>query len=281
MRRAAIVVAQVVSMLVACTGVASAGVPFINLEGVGGVAFNPVAYPAAESEEGLKLGALEIAKPRIGAWYVNLNDSSIDWPTVGVATAFNHRVETSFGYESVAIGKVYNVHKVNAGAKVVLLDENAFGSKAVPALAVGGVFKRTSLPEASRAAGSSDAGVDLYAVATKLVTELPRPVLLSAGVLSTKAMVDGITGFTDAGRKLVVFGNVDVVPLPWLALGVEYKMGPSYSNGYTDGDYFNVHAGWFVSPKLTLAVAYTHAGARSADPVGFGGGFVLGSQYAF
>ncbi len=281
MGRAGAVVAAIVSIFVVSSGVARAGVPFINLEGVGGVAFNPVAYPAAEAEEGLKLGALEIAKPRIGAWYVNLNDSSIDWPTIGVATAFNRRVETSFGYESVAIGQVYNVHKLNVGGKVLLLEENAFGSKAVPAVALGAVFKRTSLPEASRLAGSNDAGVDFYAVATKLVTELPKPVLLSAGVLSTKAMVDGITGFTDSGRKLVVFGNVDVVPLPWLALGVEYKMGPSYDNGYTDADYFNVHAGWFVSPKLTLAVAYTHAGAKGATPVGFGGGFVLGSQYAF
>ncbi|MFA5276781.1 MAG: hypothetical protein WC417_07830, partial [Candidatus Omnitrophota bacterium] len=48
-----------------------AGPPFNNLEGVGGVAFNPLAY-LANSDDGLvKVGEQNIAgKPRIGAWYV-------------------------------------------------------------------------------------------------------------------------------------------------------------------------------------------------------------------
>jgi len=266
------------------SGVARAGVPFINLEGAGGVAFNPLAYAAADAEEGIKVGGLEIAKPRIGSWYVNLNDSSIDWNTIGGATSINKRLELSFGYESIAIGSAVNVHKENVGAKLVLLDENAFGTKYLPSVAVGGTWKNTTYHPLA-----DGTGVDAYLVATKFVTELPWPVLLSAGALSTKAQVDGIIGF-NADRKLIVFGNVDVVPLSWLAVGVEYKMGPNYQTngtGYMDGDYFNVHAGWFVTKSFTLAAAYTFAGtntftAPATKPsLGFGPGFVLGGQYSF
>jgi len=257
-------------------GTARAGVPFINLEGVGGVAFNPIAYPATDGKEGLSAGPLQIAKPRVGTWYVNLMQADIDWTTVGVATAINGRVELSYGYESIAIHQAFNVHKSNVGGKVLVLAENAFGTSFVPAVSVGAVYKATTLPVSG---DTKDSGVDVYAVATKLITQLPWATLVSAGVLSTQAQVDGITGF-NSKRKLVGFANLDVIPLSWLALGVEFKQGPDYG-AYRDGNYFNVHAGYLASDHLTLALAYTHAAAKKADPVGFGGGFVLGMQYAF
>lgn len=257
------------------SGVAEAGVPFINLEGVGGVAFNPLAYPAVEGE-GVKAGFLEIAKPRVGGWYVDLDQSTIDWTTAGVATAVNQRLELSFGYEAIAIEGAANVHKLNTGAKALLLRENAFGTKFLPAVSVGAVWKSTNVP---RTGDVDREGLDVYLVATKLVTQLPRPVLVSAGLLSTKAMVDGIIGFQDE-RKIVGFGNLDVVATSWLVLGVEVKQGPDYGD-YQDALYYNLHAGYVVSKNLTLAAAYTHAGAKKADPLGFGGGFVLGVQQAF
>lgn len=268
------------------SGVARAGVPLVNLEGQGGIALNPVAYPAWQ--DGLKVGILEIGKPRIGAWYVNLNDSSIDWPTVGIAEAFNNRLELSFGYESVAISGVFNAHKENLGAKLLLLEENAFGTRFLPAVSVGSQWKRTTFPVAGPAKNN---GFDFYLVATKLVPELPRPVLLSAGVLSTKGMVNGIIGF-NSERKFAFFGNVDIIPLSWLALGFEYKMGANYGaagGGYVDADYFEVHAAWFVTSDVTFVASYGRAGRKSdpnsptskSNPVGFGGGPVISAQYVF
>lgn len=256
---------------------AHAGGPYVNTEGVGGVAYNPLAYPAATpGQQGFKIGAIEIAKPRLGAFYINLNDTGVDWSTMGIATSFNKRVETSFGYELVAIGAMpVNSHKYNFGAKVALLDENAFGTNFVPAVSVGGVWKKTTF-----STQLDQNALDLYLVATKLITQLPKPVLLSGGVLSTRGQVNGIIGFNE-DREEVFFGNIDVFPLSWLAVGFEYKQGPSYDT-YKDADYYNVHAAWFVDDKLSLVAAYANAGKRNvARYNGLGGGPVISAQYSF
>lgn len=84
-----------------------AGPPFNNLEGVGGVAFNPLAWLADSSGDNshLKAGDTDIlGKPRFGVWYVNLNQNqpNIDWTSWGVAESFLDRLELSYGYETVA-----------------------------------------------------------------------------------------------------------------------------------------------------------------------------------
>ena len=272
-------VTVMVLSVVLFSGVAHAGAPFINLEGVGGIAFNPLAYQAATpGEEGFKVMGIDVAKPRIGAFYTNLNDTDIDWTTMGIATTVAKRLEISFGYESVAIAAMpRNTHKDNVGAKLVLLDENAFGTSWVPAVAVGSVWKKTSFP---RSDGVGNDGFDVYLVATKLVTQLPLPVLLSGGVLSTQGHVNGVIGFDDK-RKEVFFGNFDVFPVSWLAAGVEYKQGPDYG-AYKDADYYDLHACWFVNKNLTLVGAYVDGGDRhSTKLMGLGGGAVVTAQYAF
>jgi len=126
-------------------------VPLINLEGVGGVAFNPLAYPAVSApkkgEAPLKVGGIDVGKPRFGAWYVNLNDADIDWTAIGVVDTFFKRLELSYGVEAVAIAAApKNTPKNTLGAKVLLIEENAFGSKAIPAVSVGTIWKRTTFP---------------------------------------------------------------------------------------------------------------------------------------
>ncbi|QOX80972.1 DUF3034 family protein (plasmid) [Trichlorobacter lovleyi] len=274
-----IIVAMAVALAATlCGGVAFAGAPFVSLEGYGGIAFNPLAYVAAPADEpGFKAGSVvEIAKPRIGAFYVNLNDKDIDWGTMGIATAINKRVEVSYGYELIAIGGVKNIHKSNVGAKVCVLDENAFGQAWIPAVSVGAVFKQTT----GQVVGSDKNGFDAYLVASKTITQTPVPLIFSAGVLTTQGYVNGILGF-DNKRKEVFFGNIDVIPVSWLALGFEYKQGPDYG-AWKDADYWNVHAGYFVNKNLTLVAAYTNAGDRhNKKLVGLGGGPVVSAQYSF
>lgn len=290
MKSVSIVMTVVALAVVLFTGSAQAGVPLVNLEGVGGVAFNPLAYPAAtfSKDDGQDL----VAKPRFGTWYVNLNGSDIDWTTIGIADTFFKRLELSYGYESVNLGpKLFtlnqslpglsqNIHKSNIGAKALLLEENSFGTKYVPAVSVGAIYKTTTFDTATLGNKIDKDGFDVYLVATKLIPELPRPVLLSAGVLSTSGQVNGILGFNDK-RDTVFFGNIDILPLDNAAIGFEFKQGARFTT-FKNTNYWNVHAAWFVNKNLSLIAAYADAGDRhSTTKVGLGGGPVVSAQYEF
>ena len=283
------VMAVVVLAAVLLTGSAEAGVPLVNLEGVGGVAFNPLAYPAATFSK--DDGQAQVAKPRFGVWYVNLNDSDIDWTTIGVADTFFKRLELSYGYESVNLGPnlfslnqvlpiSQNVHKSNIGAKALLLEENSFGTKSLPAVAVGAIYKTTTFDAVKLGNNIDKNGIDAYVVATKLITELPRPVLLSAGVLSTSGQVNGILGFNDK-QDTVFFGNIDILPLDNAAIGFEFKQGAKFTT-FKNANYWNIHAAWFVNKNLSLIAAYAGAGDNhSTSKVGLGGGPAVSAQYEF
>lgn len=256
-----------------------AGAPFVNLEGVGGVAFNPLAY-LADSDE--KSGHLKIADtdvlglPRFGAWYINLDEVNVDWTAIGVADTILKKVEISYGYESVNQENAAAKHKNNIGAKWLVLPENAFDSPFLPALSIGAIYKHTS----NAGAGVDASGVDYYLVATKLITLLPRPLLLSGGVLSTTGKATGVFGY-DEDRSTTGFANIDIIlPLNCIA-GFEYKQGARYSD-WKDADDWDAHLAWSPNDKLTLALAYVNAGdAKGSKRTGLGDGVVLSAQYAF
>ena len=111
MKKIVFLVALLVLTIVFSKERAFAGPPFINLEGVGGVAFNPLAYVADSGDDGehFKVGKVDISAPRFGGWYVNLPDAKIDWTSFGVATAINKRLEISYGHETVAWVGLLNV----------------------------------------------------------------------------------------------------------------------------------------------------------------------------
>ncbi len=256
-----------------------ADAPFNNLEGVGGIAFNPLAYPADSSGDNshLKIGDTEvIGKPRIGAWYINLGDVDVDWTTIGIADTFFKRLEFSYGYETINQDNTTAKHKNNVGTKLLLLPENSFNTKFLLALSVGGIFTHTS----NVGAGVDSNGQDYYLVATKLITQLPRPILLSGGVLSTQGKATGVFGY-DHDRETTGFGNIDVI-LPWnLIAGFEYKQGAHY-NDWKDADYWDAHVAWTPNKNLTLILAYVDAGDHtSTSEVGLGNGVVLSGQYSF
>ena len=69
---------------------AQGGVPLNNLQGTGGIAFNPLAYTAGRPWDGAGGGDATnavwlselngiVSRPQVGAWYVNLNDADINW----------------------------------------------------------------------------------------------------------------------------------------------------------------------------------------------------------
>ena len=57
-----------------------AGVPLNNLQGTGGIAFNPLAYTAGLPwEYGATTNLNDfVSAPQFGTWYVNLNDADIN-----------------------------------------------------------------------------------------------------------------------------------------------------------------------------------------------------------
>lgn len=200
-----------VTGLVLGAGLAFAGVPLNNLQGVGGVAFNPLAYPSgqnAKEEEKVEGGLhLALSRPQLGAWYVSLGDVGVDWVAGGVSETFFKRLELSYGYETISQDGADSINKQNFGAKVLLLPENYGDSAFVPAVSIGGLWKTT---DADTGDNFDDAGWDAYVVATKLITQLPRPLLLSGGLLYTDELVTGVFGH-DSDHDLTWFANIDVL----------------------------------------------------------------------
>ena len=259
----------------------SAGVPLNNLQGVGGIAFNPLAYPAGQpllDKEELpdRISISDyVRKPQLGAWYVNLGDVDVDWTTLGTAFTVGERLELSYGYEVVAQAGVDNIYKHNLGTKLLLIKENESDQAWVPAVAVGALWKTTDAE-----IGFDNSGWDFYLVATKLITQLPLPVLISTGILYTDEVVTGVFGHSE-GRDLTWFANLDVIPVKNVAVGLEYKQGARF-NDFQNADYWDAHVAWFVNNNLTLVGAYVNAGdEESHSRVGLGDGVVLSLQYAF
>ncbi len=254
-----------------------AGVPLNNLQGAGGIAFNPLAYPAGQNKDAATSNEWQdvISKPQFGIWYTYLPDVKVDWTAIGVAETIYDRLEVSYGYELIAPdGK--NIRKSDVGAKLLLIPENIDGLNYIPAISVGSIWKYTT----PVAADIDQSAFDFYAVATKLITQLPLPILLSAGVLSTKERTTGVFGYDD-DRDTTFFGNVDIIPLSSVALGLEYKQGASFDD-FKNADYWDAHLAWFASKNLTLVGAYVNAGSEdSTSSVGLGNGLVLSAQYAF
>jgi hypothetical protein len=274
-----VVVSLVVLAGVFANTVVNAGVPLNNLEGVGGIAFNPLAYPAGtypekpQGEEGNSFLGDIFSNPQFGAWYVHLGDVKIDWTTFGVAETLFKRLEVSYGLETVALSGSDTIYKNNLGTKLLLLPEG----NVIPAVSIGAVWKHTTFDVP---AGVDDSGADYYLVATKLIKQLPKPVLLSGGVISTKGRTLGVLGFDD-DRDEVFFGNVDVLPLENIALGFEYRQGAHFDD-FKNANYWNAHIAWFVNKNLTLVGAYVDAGDHeSTSEVGLGDGVVFSIQYAF
>ena len=273
----------------AVIGSAYGGVPLNNLQGVGGIAFNPLAYTAGLPWDGGETNVLNgiVSKPQVGGWYVNLPDAGINWFALGTAFTLFDRLEVSGGYGAVNAHRYgdNSINTYNVGAKLRFLDENAFDTSWVPALAVGSVYKYTDSHTVD-ALGLKHSGLDGYVVASKLITQTPIPVLLSVGGLLSDEVVNGGVGHNKYGAA--AFANIDIIPVKQVAIGFEYKQGVHVGDGISNHDYFDGHVAWFGTDSLTLVGAYAYTGDKDrfysdgkTDRLGVGGGFVLSAQYQF
>ena len=150
---------------------------------------------------------------------------------------------------------------------------------------MGGVYKYTD-SRTVEALGLDDDGFDAYVVASKLVTQTPVPVLLSAGLLLSDEVVNGVVGHND--YDVVAFGNIDILPAENIAIGFEYKQGVDAGDGIRNHDYYDAHVAWFVTKQLTLVAAFAETGDKdkfyrkgSTKNLGVGSGAVFSIQYQF
>ena len=284
MRYLTLVVVTALTLLSASN--AFAGAPFNDLEGTGGVAFNPLAYTAGSKandpdktdwDKG-PVGEFTryIGKPQFGTWYVNLSNVGVNWFAAGVADTILDRLEISYGFENINQKDAKSHNKNNIGAKLLVVPENFNNWGFVPAISVGAIYKNTDnvLP------GVRHNGWDGYVVASKTIMQLPRPVIVSGGALLTDSYATGVFGY-DKQSKLTGFANIDIVLTDHIVAGFEYKQGPQFGK-FKNADYWDVHAAWLVNKNLSIIAAYTYAGDyKSTKNVGLGNGFVLSTQYAF
>ncbi len=259
-------------------GGAFGGVPLNSLDGAGGIAFNPLAYTSGLKPEGTDW----ITKPQAGAWYVKLSESNIEWSSFSLSLSVADRVELSYALNLVNARDYGDsgIHADTLGIKLRLLDENAYGTSWVPALSVGVKYRHTDSATAD-IFGLDDSGFSYYLVATKLITQLPLPVLASAGVQRSDEVVYGVVGHNHYGTS--VFANIDVLPSENVAVGLEYRQGIDVGDGIENADYWNGHVAWFVTKQLTLVGAYVNTGDKDKGfgELGVGDGFVLSAQYQF
>ncbi|RJX34329.1 MAG: DUF3034 family protein [Desulfurivibrio sp.] len=269
---------------------ALAGPPMTNVEGVGGCALNPLAYvanPIGKDETGL-FGSSVVSKPNVGAWHISLSESDINWEAAGFNLSFFNRLEIGYSHEWVDVDVLNeSVDKNNFSAKLNLLPEGSFGMPYLPAVSVGVIHKDTNFNDLVVAdLLDDDSGEDYYVVATKTLTILPIPVILNAGVLSTKGYVRGVLGFGE-DRDEAFFCNIETVPVANVIIGWEYAEGT-----YVDSDpvdfsthsMWEAHVAWMIN-DFTLILSYADTGNENlySNPTAsaFGKGWVISAQYAF
>ena len=107
-------------------------------------------------------------------------------------------------------------------------------------------------------------GLDFTLHGSKLLTFLPRPVLVDLGGRTTKSAEIGLLGFTDE-YSFVFKGTVVVLLTDKFMVAGEYRQQPrSFTPipgliGAPD-NWWTIDAGYVINPHKTVAVGYGHFG---------------------
>ena len=261
--------------------------PLHQIEGSGGIFSTLSAYIVNPPRNGEAVG-----RPAAGFAYINLG-SDKDLEALTITESPFKRLELGYGWDHLSLGDLpqalrnvglvnYHQDEVqlhNFNARLQILKEGEFDEKWIPALTAGVHYKYNDGITGVRdevtagAAGtdllgqhglSREQGVDYTLYASKMFTQLPRPVLLELGGRATEAVWDGLGGFTHSYRA-VFEGNVVVFLTGKLALAAEYKEMPRNYQAIDnlvkrEGDWATLDAAYVVNKHLTLAVGYGHFG---------------------
>ncbi len=258
-----------------------APLPLHQIEGNGGIFATLSAYIVNPPRNGEPIG-----RPSVGFAYVNLG-SEKNLEAFTLTESPLKRLELGYGWDRLGLGDLplalrnaglvnYNADQVqlhNFNARYQILKEGEFDQKWIPALTAGvhykyndGISEVNSQTDGALAAAgiSHHDGVDYTLYASKLFTQLPRPVLVELGGRATTAVWDGLGGFTDS-YNFVFEGNTVVFVTSSIALAAEYKQQPGDYQAIgslvrKESDWWTLDAAYVVNKNLTLAAGYGHFG---------------------
>jgi hypothetical protein len=252
--------------------------PLHQIEGSGGIFCTLSAYIVNPPRDGELVG-----RPSVGFAYVNLGHE-VNLEALTLTESPLKRLELGYGWNHLGLGDLPqalgagyhgpdDVQLHNFNARFQIIKEGEFNQKWLPALTAGVHYKyNDSIRDIDKAVGgaltahgiSGDNGADFTLYASKLVTQLPRPVLFEVGGRATRAVWDGLGGFT-SGYNFVAEANVVVFVTGNFALAAEYKQQPTDYKAIgnlvrLEDDWWTLDAAYVVNKHLTLAVGYGHFG---------------------
>ncbi|MEI6180373.1 MAG: DUF3034 family protein [Chloroflexales bacterium] len=259
--------------------------PLHQIEGNGGIFSTLSAYLVNPPRDGEPVG-----RPAVGFSFVDLGYGRELYALTATETPWK-RLELGFGYENFNLGDLpqdilhqtglnvsdQTVSLYNANARIQILKETEFDQKWIPALTFGTHFKYNDtihnvdndLQGTLSSVGiRHNSGVDYTLYASKLLTFLPRPVLIELGGRATKGVWTGLAGFTEDYSYLFE-GNIGVFITDNLILAAEYRQMPNnykpiVVNGETlvgkSSDWWTIDAAYIINRHWTVAVGYGHFG---------------------
>jgi hypothetical protein len=251
--------------------------PLHQIEGNGGIFSTLSAYIVNPPRNGEIVG-----RPAVGFAFVDIGQGR-NLEAFTVTESPWSRVELGFALDRLDLGDLPaaagvpnlqdEVDLYNFNGRVQILKEGEFDQKWLPAITAGAHFKyNDTRAELDKALGGAltaigvkhDDGVDFTLYGSKMLTFLPRPVLVELGGRATEAAHIGLLGFT-SDYSFVFEGNVVVFVTDSIALAAEYRQKP---NDYTrigevikpEDDWWTIDAAYVVNSHLTLAAGYGHFG---------------------
>jgi hypothetical protein len=262
-----------------------APLPLHQIEGNGGIFSTLSAYIVNPPRNGEPIG-----RPSVGFSYVDIGHGQ-NLIAATLTESPWKRLELGFGWNRLDLGDLplaikdattvsirnQEVDLYHFNARLNVLKEGEFDTKWIPAVTAGVHYKvnngisdiNSDLGGALHGAGiTHDQGVDATLYASKLLTFLPRPVLLEAGGRATEGVWNGLGGFTDH-YSFLFEGNVVVFVTGSLALAAEYRQQPNdytpiVAGGQTlvgkSGDWWTLDAAYVVNKHFTVAAGYGHFG---------------------
>lgn len=255
--------------------------PLHGVEGYGGIATTYSAYLTNSATEGSYLGMPSIG----GGTLVTENGRKMVFATI--TQTFGDRLELGYGLNVLTLNDLPDliiaatglelsddaVYLHNFNARAALLKEGQFNQPWLPAVTFGIHYKYndtynsldTDLNGTLTSIGVTDNdGVDYTLYASKMLSFLPRPVLVNLGVRNTNAAHAGLLGFTDE-RDTVFEGNVVMFVTDRLAIGAEYRQKPDDYQAIdglvaAEDDWWSLVAAYVVNNNLTISGGYFNLG---------------------
>jgi hypothetical protein len=258
--------------------------PTHQVEGNSGALITPLAYLANPPEPNEVFGL-----PSVSGTYIHLEKKAAE--SFIVTENLRGRVELGYALLRVGLGdwpdevreatglRIQDqafLHNFNA--RLMVIEEGAFGHTWMPAVTLGAHLKwAQDLEDIDKQVGGTvavvggdyDTGIEFTAIATKMIEGvLPGPLIVSAGLRNGDAIQTGLLGF--AGERQTTFeGSVVTFLSARLLVAVEYRQIPDFIQPLTvagrelvkaEDDWWDVALAYVVNDHLTIAGGYAHLG---------------------